>query len=354
MSKGTISANILNRSITRHVVKKSSAVIRGVGGDAAIVKGAEYMVSASGFADEDTAVTVTPGAMAEIIAENSLMTVGVAPEYMNIFITASEDCSEDKLRHEMNELTSLAKNRGIAIIGGNTAFSGKGEGYSVTINLLGTADEDRPSEKAESSEERMSSEEVASSEKGMSPKYLGIDPRKKARPGDYIFVTGNAGHFGISQLIIRHYDKLRKRFAGRYLDAAVMDSADYRIERLKEAYLIHDVSYGGVYRSLYDLAEWTGLGISILHEELPIRQDTIEICEELDINPYCLLGIGESVGLIHESELDNVKNSDAYKCGKLHIAGRLTEKKEKIVSSDLYKMRRFLTPYSEDEIYKER
>ena len=51
-------------------------------------------------------------------------------------------------------------------------------------------------------------------------------------------------------------------------------------------------------------------------------------------------------------ELDKVKDSADFKNGLLHIAGRLTEKKEKLVTSEAYKMHRFLTPYTQDEIYR--
>lgn len=327
MSKGTISANILNRSIVRHVAKKNAGVMAGAGGDYAVFRGSDNMFSATGFADDETVCDITPGLAAEIIAENSLTAAGVAPRYMNIFITACEDCPEEKLRREMTEMTTLAKERGIAVIGGNTAFSGKGSSYSVTVNLLGVpeADSDRV--------------------------YLSQDVRKEAVAGDYAFVIGEAGHFGISQLISQNYDRLIQRFSKSFLEEAVMDKSFYRIERPEEMYLVHDVSYGGVYRALYDLAEWTGLGISICHEELPIRQDTIEICEFLDINPYQLFGVGEAVGLFHEDKLDMVKESEAYKTGRLHIAGRLTEKKEKLVTSEIYRMHRFLTPYLQDEVY---
>ena len=327
MSKGTISANILNRSIIRHVAKKSGSVIAGAGGDYAVFKGSDNMFSATGFADDETVCSITPGIAAEIIAENSLTAAGIAPSFMNIFITACEDCPEEKLRHEMTELTKLAKERGIAVIGGNTAFSGKGSSYSVTINLLGVPGE--------------SDGKV----------HISQDVRKEAAAGDYVFVIGDAGHFGVSQLIKQNYDRLIQRFSKSFLEEAVMDEALYRIESPEEMYLVHDVSYGGVYRALYDLAEWTGLGIDICHEELPIRQDTIEVCEFLDINPYALFGVGGAVGLFHEDKLDMVKESTAYKEGKLHIAGRLTEKKEKLVTSDVYRMHRFLTPYQQDEIY---
>ena len=88
------------------------------------------------------------------------------------------------------------------------------------------------------------------------------------------------------------------------------------------------------------------------HENIPVRQDTIEIAEFYNMNPYCLMGVGIMTGLCHEADLDILKNSPEYQEGLISIAGVLTEKKEKVVRSERFNMQRFLTPYTQDEIYK--
>ena len=49
---------------------------------------------------------------------------------------------------------------------------------------------------------------------------------------------------------------------------------------------IHDASQGGIFGALWDMAEASGIGLDIDLKKLPIRQDTIEISEFFDINPY--------------------------------------------------------------------
>ena len=131
-----------------------------------------------------------------------------------------------------------------------------------------------------------------------------------------------------------------------------MDRNSFTAGKIPGAYLMHDVSYGGVYRALYELSEWSGCGIELCHERIPIRQDTIEISEFFNINPYCLMGVGIMTGLCHEEDLEILKASPEYKEGLISIAGVLTEKKEKVVRSERFEMQRFLTPYIQDEIYK--
>ena len=317
--KGTIPANLLNRSITRHLTKKSGPVLRGAGRDGAVFECDNTMVSASGFADDEFS-DMTAGELALIIAENNMTASRAVPEFMNIYITASEDCSEEKLRQDMLRLPSLAKEKGFRIIGGNTAFSGKGDGYSVTVNLLG--------------------------------KPEGPVKDSPSKPGDSVVIWGAAGYFGVSRLVSTEWDKLRGRFSERFLRECLMDRNSFTAGKIPGAYLMHDVSYGGVYRALYELSEWSGCGIELCHERIPIRQDTIEISEFFNINPYCLMGVGIMTGLCHEEDLELLKASPEYKEGHISIAGVLTEKKEKVVRSERFEMQRFLTPYIQDEIYK--
>ena len=332
MPKGTISANHLDRSIIRHVVKKDSCILCGAGHDYAAVKAGEVLITASGFADESIVQDMTPGELAEIIAENNLATSGAAPEFMNIYITAGESCSEEKLRKEMSRMTDISSERNIGIIGGNTAFSGEGESYSVTVSLMGFSGNDRSSEIS-------------------GRKKVSINFKREARPGDRVLIFGNAGHFGTTMLIGRYRELLRNRFSREYLDRAVMDAADFRIKPVEDMYLIHDTSYGGIYRTLYDIADLTGFGIRICHENISIRQDTIEICEYLKINPYMLIGVGCYAGVCHSEELDRIRTTEAFSMGLIQDAGELTEKKERIIYSDIYEMKRFLVPYTQDEIY---
>lgn len=333
MPKGTISANHLSRSIIRHVVKKKSGIFRGAGYDYQAVEGRKVLITAGGFADESTARGMTPGELAEIIAENNLATSGAVPEYMNIYITAGEKCSEEKLRKEMSRMTDISSARNISIIGGNTAYSGDNESYSVTVSLMGFMDQkDVEDENPEGAS-------------------CAIDYKREARPGDRVLISGYAGHFGATMLIRQYREQLRERFSEVYLDNALMKDDLFRINPERGMYLIHDTSYGGIYRTLYDIAEWTGMGVRICHENISVRQDTIEVCEYLKINPYMLMGIGSYAGICHAEELDKIKTSAAYKDGLIVDAGELTDKKEKIIYSDNYEMKRFLVPYTQDEIY---
>ena len=55
---------------------------------------------------------------------------------------------------------------------------------------------------------------------------------------------------------------------------------------------MHDVSQGGVVGALWEMAECAGVGLEVGLKKIPIRQETIEITEFFDCNPYQLYGQG--------------------------------------------------------------
>ena len=42
---------------------------------------------------------------------------------------------------------------------------------------------------------------------------------------------------------------------------------------------MHDVTTGGIFGALWELAEASGVGLEIELKKIPIRQETVEICE---------------------------------------------------------------------------
>lgn len=55
---------------------------------------------------------------------------------------------------------------------------------------------------------------------------------------------------------------------------------------------MHDASEGGILGALWELAEGAGTGLSVDMRRLPLRQETVEVCECCGVNPYELLSGG--------------------------------------------------------------
>ena len=55
---------------------------------------------------------------------------------------------------------------------------------------------------------------------------------------------------------------------------------------------VHDLSQGGVFGALWEMADRAGTGLEVDLKKIPVKQETIEICEYFDVNPYELYSAG--------------------------------------------------------------
>lgn len=127
---------------------------------------------------------------------------------------------------------------------------------------------------------------------------------KRQKFGDMdIVMTGFAGLRGSVTLACEKYDVLLSRYPASFLEEA--KSKERLIWQIPEAapagksdggskhpladkgiagmYLL---SRGGVLAGLWDLGESAGVGLIIDLKKIPIRQETVEICNFFDVNPY--------------------------------------------------------------------
>ena len=108
------------------------------------------------------------------------------------------------------------------------------------------------------------------------------------------------------------------------------------------------VREGGVFGGLWQLAKANGVGLVIDLKQIPVKQETIEVCEFYDVNPYELLS-GGSMLMITEggtrlvSELAEQGISAA-------VIGRTTDNNDRILVNDEEK--RFLEPARHDSLYR--
>ena len=83
-------------------------------------------------------------------------------------------------------------------------------------------------------------------------------------------------------------------------------------------------------------------------KKIPIRQETIEICELFNLNPYQLISSGSMlIGTDHGSQL-----VDALAKEGIHAAviGKAVEGNDRVIFNDGEK--RFLEPPKADELYR--
>jgi hydrogenase maturation factor len=111
---------------------------------------------------------------------------------------------------------------------------------------------------------------------------------------------------------------------------------------------VHDLSQGGVMAALWEMAERAGCGLEADLKAIPIRQETIEVCEKLGANPY-LLTSGGSL-LIATSSEERVMTELAAGGINAAVIGYLREGNDRILRND--DEARFLEMPQADEIHR--
>ena len=135
-------------------------------------------------------------------------------------------------------------------------------------------------------------------------------------PGDELIVAGPVAAEGTAWITENNYERLREVFAERFLEDARrlpdvygtgMEEENNKVWEMaakagaSARYLMGE---GGFLAALWKMAEASGVGLSADLRSVPIRQETIEICEIFDVNPYKLLSGG--------SVLLGIQGGDAF------------------------------------------
>jgi len=174
------------------------------------------------------------------------------------------------------------------------------------------------------------------------------------QPGDDLVLTKWAGIEGTSIIAYEKESELMERFSSEFVQRAKDFSnllsvvPDGRIAMEVGVHAMHDVTEGGVYGALWEMAAASGVGLQVDLKKIPIHQETIEICEVFDLNPYMLISsgcmlIGTSQGTRLVEELKKAGIHSA-------VIGYATNDNDRVITSGDEK--RFLEPPKVDELYK--
>jgi hydrogenase maturation factor len=175
-----------------------------------------------------------------------------------------------------------------------------------------------------------------------------------ALPGMDVVVSKWIGLEGTSILAKEREDVLLTKLPKTIVERA--KSFDEMISVLKEGIVggrlqvaaMHDVTEGGIFGALWEIGAASNVGLEIDLKAIPIKQETVEICEFFDINPYQLISSGSMLMIAADGkELVEVLAKEGV-CAT--IIGKVIAGNDRVIIRD--DERRFLEPPKTDELYK--
>lgn len=174
------------------------------------------------------------------------------------------------------------------------------------------------------------------------------------QPGDMLVVT-NAIALGGTAAIARakktelqtHYPFLLIDRAKEFAGAMAVGETARAITHFGAA-AVHDLSQGGIFNALWEMADQAGVGLEVDLKKIPVRQETIEICEYFDINPYYLYSAGALlIGTDHGETLVSYLEAHGTPAA---VIGRATDGNARVIRNG--SEQRYLDRPKPDEWYR--
>lgn len=117
-------------------------------------------------------------------------------------------------------------------------------------------------------------------------------------PGDSLVQIGYMALEGTVRLLEKNRENLKHRFCPELLETAGAFKEQLPLVKAAKraweegAKAVCSVDEGGVFQGIWEAGESWHMGFDIDLKAILVRQETIEICELLEINPYRLAGTG--------------------------------------------------------------
>ena len=284
MRTGRVTQTIWNRSVKKQIQK----VNRNSTGKTAWEESSSELISdEKDFVWSSTSVSGKAPAQvkyAVIKSAGDLAAKRVRPTAVSVQILFPESSDEQELKKIMRILTEICEETGLAI----TCVQAESAEYvlQTVIHITAVGVKENPKQQM-----------------------------KKCFPGTEIILCGYTGLEGTLRLVEEAEADLRTRFTPSFIEKTKRCKESLilpkQILKLPEEAKSRQCGDGGVLCGLWELAEAEKIGFEIDFSKLALKQETVEICEFFQLNPYLLTSAGSYLVLTEHGEetLESLKNA---------------------------------------------
>ena len=316
MNTGKISNSILKRSVLKLIKHGRKEVVSGpgIGMDCGIIEGKE---------NNNIALATSDNMYGVYRVVNNLSASGAESVAVMSNIIIPNDFEEKNLKLVVYGIQEQCSDLNVQIIGGHTEVSDAVTRPVVSITGVGYVE-----------------------------KNISISS-KNVKPNQDVIMTKWIGIEGTRLIAELKREEILKIYSADFLNQAIGKTSEMSVvEEAKIAMqngitAMHDVSEGGIFGALWDMAEAGKVGLEIDFKKINVKQEIIEICELFDKNPYEITSSG-CLLMTYDNGYDIVK---ALKENGISatIIGRTTDTNDKIIYNEGEK--RYLETPKRDEIY---
>ena len=269
MKIGKLPEPVLIRSVLKQVKHRREEVLVGpaVGQDCAVVQVEpdEVLVMST---DPITGTVKDLGSHSIHITANDLAASGAEPSGVMLTVMLPDTVEEPEVKKMMQEAEATCKKLNMEVLGGHTEITNVVRQPLISVTGVGKIKKSR------------------------------VITTLQVQPEQDIVVTKWIGLEATTILAKEREEELRKRFPAGIVDTAIGFDRflsvvpESRIAMEHGVTAMHDITEGGVFGALWEMASGAGVGLEVDLKKIPIRQETVEICQYFDLNPYQIMSSG--------------------------------------------------------------
>jgi len=205
---------------------------------------------------------------------NDVATAGATPLYLSVGFVLEEGLDVETLRRILVSMREAAREAGVHIVTGDTKVVEKGHGDGVYVNTTGVG--------------------ALADGVDLSGSYC--------KPGDKVLLSGTLGDHGIAVISTREgltfETDIRTDAAPlNALTAAVLAAAP-------GTRCFRDPTRGGLASTLNELATASGVCITVVEDDVPVRDQVRGACEMLGYDVFQVANEGKMVAVVPADEAD--------------------------------------------------
>lgn len=228
---------------------------------------------------------------------NDLAMGGAAPLFLSVAFILEEGLSVETLRRVVQSMRKAARAAGVLIVTGDTKVVEKGSGDQLFINTTGI---------------------------GVVLEGVNLSANA-ARPGDKVLLSGTIGDHGIAILAQREGLEFESRIESDSAALHTLVAAMLNVSRAIRC--MRDPTRGGVSSTLNEIAAQSGVGIELVENEIPVREEVRGACEMLGLDPLYVANEGKLIAIVDTTVADEMLAvMRKHRLGKdAHIIGTVTD-----------------------------
>ena len=297
MKAGKIGVKKLSNTILNQITHHREDVLleAKLGEDSAVVDFGKHSLVIS--SDPITGAAENAGYLAVNVACNDIASTGAIPIGIEVVLLLPPGTSEEKITKLMKEINLTAEKIKVEVLGGHTEVLDLVSKPIIVATAIGKV------------------------KKG---KHI---PTSNAKAGDDIILTKGAGIEGTyilandfpEKLINKGIDRKLLNSAQKYKNK-ISVITEGKIAAKNEANALHDITEGGLYGGVKEMALASNLGFKIYEDKVIVNKETKEIANLLELDPLGLISSGSLlIAAANGEEIIkelNIKNIEASIIGK--------------------------------------